>query len=85
MKLETLQKDMIAAQQAIIAGNAKNVEAQNDVSDKQNATLLLQKEALTAQRQMLRDQKALVEKQKALGGDAPKKKAKAAEAEEAAE
>ena len=79
------QKDLLSAQQAINAGNAKALDAQNDLAEKQNATLALQKEALAAQRQMLRDQKNMVEKQKALGGDAPKKKAKAEEAEAPAE
>ncbi len=79
------QKEVLAAQQAINAGNAKTLDTQNDVAEKQSATLALQKEALAAQRQMLRDQKNMVEKQKALGGDAPKKKAKADEAEPAAE
>lgn len=73
------QKEVLSAQQAINAGNAKTLDAQNDVAEKQSATLALQKEALSAQRQMLRDQKNMVEKQKALGGDAPKKKAKAEE------
>ena len=79
------QKEVLSAQQAINAGNAKTLDAQNDLAEKQNATLALQKEALAAQRQMLRDQKNMVEKQKALGGDAPKKKAKADEAETPAE
>ena len=77
------QKEVISAQQAINAGNAKNLDVQNDVAEKQSATLALQKEALAAQRQMLRDQKSMVEKQKALGGDAPKKKAKADDADAA--
>ena len=79
------QKEVISAQQAINAGNAKTLDAQNDLAEKQNATLALQKEALAAQRQMFRDQKSMIEKQKALGGDAPKKKAKADEAEAPAE
>lgn len=79
------QKEIMSAQQAISAGTAKALDAQNDVAEKQSATLALQKEALAAQRQMLRDQKNMVEKQKALAGDAPKKKAKADEAEPATE
>lgn len=79
------QKEVISAQQAINASNAKALDAQNDVAEKQSATLALQREALAAQRQMFRDQKSMVEKQKSLGGDAPKKKAKADDAEPAAE
>ena len=73
------QKEVINAQQVINAGNAKTLDAQNDLAEKQSATLALQKEALAAQRQMFRDQKSMIEKQKALGGEAPKKKAKADE------
>ncbi len=77
-----VQKELLSAAQAINASNAKALDVQKDVAERQSATLDLQKEALTAQRQMLRDQKNMVEKQKALGGDAPKKKAKADDADE---
>ena len=56
------QKEIIATQQAIINGNAKNQEATKTLIEKQAEITAMQKDALAAHKQLLREQKAHNEK-----------------------